>query len=58
MTKLMSIFIILLYDFSLLAGTAFLIGWHGWSGWWLALAVFCMADPGASFLADEEEEDD
>ncbi len=23
----------------LIAGTAYLVGWHGWSGWWFLLTI-------------------
>jgi hypothetical protein len=31
-----------IYNGSLLGGTAYLVGWHGWSPWWFLLAVICM----------------
>lgn len=30
----------LVFDFAILAGTVWLIGWNGWSAWWMLLAVF------------------
>ena len=35
----MTVAAILLYNLSLLAGTAWLIGWHGWSPWWMLFAL-------------------
>jgi hypothetical protein len=37
----MNILFVLLYDITLLAGTAYLVGWQGWSPWWfLAAGLF------------------
>jgi hypothetical protein len=37
----MNVLFVLLYDIALLAGTAYLVGWQGWSPWWfLAAACF------------------
>ena len=35
--------ILLVYNLILLAGTAYLVGWRGWSAWWFALAVCLLA---------------
>jgi len=33
----------LIFDFAVLAGTAYLIAKHNWSAWWMLLAVFMCA---------------
>ena len=32
-----------IYNVTLLAGTAYLVGWQGWSAWWFLLTVMCLA---------------
>lgn len=32
-----------IYNLAILAGTAYLVTKHGWSGWWFVLAVMLMA---------------
>ena len=31
------------YNLILLAGTVYLVGWQGWSGWWFLLTVILLA---------------
>lgn len=31
------------FDLAVLAGSAWLIGWHGWSAWWMLLSVLLCA---------------
>lgn len=41
----------LVFDFSMLVGTAWLVSERGWSGWWFALAVFmCMGSSPKTFI--------
>ena len=42
---------VLVYNAALIAGTVWLVGWHGWSGWWFLLAM-CLF---ASTKIDEEK---
>jgi len=36
----------LIFDAALFAGTAWLVGWHGWSPWWFLLAVLIASGSG------------
>ena len=40
----MIFFITVIYNVFLLVGTAWLVGWQGWSGWWFALTVLLIGD--------------
>jgi hypothetical protein len=33
---------VLLYNLTLVAGTAYLVALHGWSGWWFLLTLLLM----------------
>lgn len=33
----------MIYNLILLVGTAYLVGWQGWSGWWFLLTVILLA---------------
>ena len=33
---------VMAYNIFLIAGTAWLVGWHGWSGWWFALTIIML----------------
>ena len=41
----------IIWGIFVLGGTAYLVGWHGWSPWWFALAVILLFKP----VADSEE---
>jgi len=32
----------LIYNLILLAGTAYLVSVHDWSGWWFVLTILCL----------------
>lgn len=34
---------VLAFNILLLGGTAFLVGWRGWSPWWFLLAILCLS---------------
>lgn len=34
----------MIYNLTLLGGTAWLVGWQGWSAWWFLLAVLLLAN--------------
>ncbi len=38
----MSLFLILLYNISILAGTAYLVQFYDWSPWWFLLSGSCL----------------
>lgn len=40
----MVVLAVVLYNFSILAGTAYLVAERDWSGWWFLLAVAIMAN--------------
>ncbi len=42
MSRVVDHFMVCLYNFGVLAGTAWLV-WHGWSGWWFLFALICLA---------------
>jgi hypothetical protein len=42
-----------IYNFALLAGTAYLVGWYGWSPWWFLLTIFCLVN-GVPDIKDDE----
>lgn len=33
----------LVFDATILCGTAWLIGWHSWSAWWMVLAILIIS---------------
>lgn len=33
----------MIYNLTLLIGTAWLVGWQGWSAWWFLLTVLILA---------------
>ena len=33
----------MIYNLILLCGTAYLVGWNGWSGWWFLLTVMLLS---------------
>jgi hypothetical protein len=33
----------MIYNLILLVGTAYLVGWQGWSAWWFLLTVILLA---------------
>ena len=33
---------VLCYNLTIIAGTVWLVGWQGWSGWWFLLAVILL----------------
>jgi len=33
-----------IYNIILLVGTAWLVGWQGWSGWWFVLTICLLAN--------------
>jgi hypothetical protein len=35
---------VLIYNFSIVAGTAYLVALHNWSGWWFVLAFLMLAN--------------
>lgn len=32
------------YNLIILAGTAYLVGWQGWSSWWFLFTAFLLAN--------------
>lgn len=36
----------MIYNLIILAGTAYLVGWQGWSPWWFLLSVSILAGRG------------
>ena len=43
MKDVFELFAVVLLDIALLAGAAWLCVYHGWSPWWLALALYCVS---------------
>ena len=39
----MKLMLAMIYNLVLLCGTAYLVGWQGWSAWWFLLVVFLLA---------------
>lgn len=39
----MGALIVFAYNLALLAGTAWLVGWCGWSPWWFLLTILALA---------------
>ena len=39
----MSLLLVAVYNLTLLVGTAYLVGWQGWSAWWFALTLLLLA---------------
>lgn len=46
--------VMILADLAILGGTVYLIGWHGWSAWWMLLAVLLVGSTG--FRRKKEKE--
>ena len=40
----MVVLVCVIYNLSILAGTAYLVAERGWSGWWFLLAVLILAN--------------
>lgn len=40
----------IVFDAAVLAGTAWLIGWHGWSAWWMVLAIMACLGANPKYL--------
>lgn len=47
-----------LYNLCVLAGTCYLIVAHGWSPWWLALALVCLKSLRTGKAAGDDDADD
>ena len=39
----MKLALAMIYNLILLVGTAYLVGWQGWSAWWFLLTVILLA---------------
>lgn len=39
----MTLIIAMIYNLILLIGTAYLVGWCGWSPWWFLFTMLCAA---------------
>jgi hypothetical protein len=35
--------ILAIYNLILLIGTAYLVGWQGWSAWWFLFTICCLS---------------
>lgn len=42
--KVIDLFLVLLYNFSLVAGTVYLVGWKDWSGWWFLFTALLIVN--------------
>jgi hypothetical protein len=41
---MLAIFFVLVYNVTLLAGTAYLVTVYNWSGWWFLLTLCCLTE--------------
>lgn len=39
----MKLVILAIYNLILLIGTAYLVGWQGWSAWWFLFTICCLS---------------
>lgn len=39
----MRLAVLAIYNLILLVGTAYLVGWQGWSGWWFLFTMLLLA---------------
>jgi len=40
----MKLLLLIIYNLIILSGTAYLVGWQDWSGWWFLLTVLLLAN--------------
>lgn len=59
MQILLAYIAMLVFDFSIMAGTAYAVFWMGFSGWWFALAALVIgsSSPKSLFYPKEDREE-
>lgn len=38
----MTLIVCIIYNLTLLIGTAYLVGWQGWNPWWFLVTLCCL----------------
>ena len=54
----LKLFMLLVYNLSLLAGTAYLVQVHSWSPWWFLLNVVFWASKTVLIISNKKEKDE
>jgi len=50
MIDVLKLMLVIAFDAALLAGAGWLCVYHGWSEWWLGLAILCVSEIDADNL--------